>query len=150
MTQTPLERLKDSVTREIEALNDKLAALDRLPVNLIAEAFPQGNWTNSYGSRYEFTLPFDFALIKTVKEFMSLQFPDFALKSERQFVWDESKDAGYFMEYSTGEKDWHEAVWFTIGFRISKKGSVCVMNQIGTKQVPVFEVICADGAKETL
>lgn len=150
MTQTPLERLKDSVTWEIEKLNHELADLDRLPVNLIAEAFPQGNWVNAWTGRYEFTLPFDFALIKTVKEFMAMQFPNFILASEHQFVWDESKDAGYFIEYSTGEEDWRKAVWFTIGFRISTKGSVCVMNQIGTKEVPVFEVICADGAKETL
>lgn len=144
------EYLRRSIQGEIDSRQQQLRALSRLPVNLFCQAFPEGSWSASWGGGFEFTLPFNFVLIEQIKQFVSEQFPEYELKDERRHVWDESKAAGHFLEYSTKESAWSDRSRFEIAFRTQRAGTTCVLNQIGEKKIPIFEVICSEGAKETL
>ncbi len=146
--KTQKEQLIESLNCEMEKYQRLLEKVERIPVQLFAEAFPNGRWTNFWGSSFEFALPFDFKLINQVKVFVSMQFPEFVLSRENQFVWDTSKSAGHFLEYETQEDSWRDRVTFQVAFRTEKEGTTCVLNQVGKKEVPVYEVICKDGASE--
>ncbi len=141
--------LQDSIKREIATREKQLANLERLPINLISEVFPNCHWSNSWLNSFECTLPFDFSLIATVREFMQMHFPnEWKLKRENQFVWDSSKDAGHFLEYETTEENYWDRVEFQFAFRTGREGTTCVLNEIGKKEVPIYEVICSEQAKE--
>lgn len=145
---TQRENLVKALELEIEYANKKIALLEKLPIETIADAFGSGNWEQSWGGSFEFCLPYDFSLISKFKKYMEENWPDFRMYGERQFVWDEQKSAGLFLEYETKDGNFYGRTRFSVAFRSSRNGSTCVLNPIGTKEIPVFEVICADGAKE--
>lgn len=147
---TTKDDLLTTLQRERDTLNEAIASLDRLPIELLGENFPGCTWFRTYGKQFECTLPFDFQLIDKVRKFMQENLPEFQLKRENRYVWDTQKSAGHFLEYETTEDHWSERAMFSIAFRTGHSGTTCVLNQIGTKEVPVYEVICAEGAKETL
>jgi hypothetical protein len=151
MNKTWKQRLEDDINFEIEQRKQLLDKLQSIPVGYIAEAFPQGDWSQSWGFRFEFCLPFVFGLIDEVKQFMADQLPEWHLCDERRHVWDDSNAAGHFLEYTISEKYWtNDAINFQVAFRTSKEGTTCVLHEIGTKEVPVYEVICQEGAMEEL
>jgi len=142
------EQLKKSIQWEIDQRMKMLEKLERVPCGLISQCFPDGTWITYWSQGFEFTLPFNFELIAQVRAFMTEQFPEYKLLRENQFVWDTSKTAGHFLEYETHEEDRTDRTWFQFGFRTDHKGTTCVLNKIGEKTVPIFEVICSEGAKE--
>jgi hypothetical protein len=146
--KTQKEQLAESIHYEIDARKRLLEKLERIPTGLIAQSFPDGRWTTFWSSGFEFTLPFDFKLIEQARVFMAEQFPGFELVRENRFVWDSSKSAGHFLEYETREQYSADRAWFQIAFRTDRKGTTCILNPIGEKTVPVFEVICSEGAAE--
>lgn len=145
---TQKEELIASVTREIERKTKALKRLEVIPVNELSEQFG-GHWWLDITEKFELSMPYDFAMIGKVKEYMAEKFPDFRISREKQYIWNSPEPAaGYSLEYETTEEDWWERTCFDIMFRSGNKGSTCVLNKIGEEVVPVFEVICADGAKE--
>lgn len=146
--KTEKQRLTDSIQREIKSNQELLKRLEKVPIGLISQAFPQASWWASWGDRIECSLPMSFSLVAEVKEFMAMQFPEFILDDERQHVWDAQKQAGLFLKYSTKNKYGLPETRFEFGFRSERDGSTCVLNKIGEKTVPIFEVTCKDGAEE--
>ncbi len=70
---------------------------------------------------------------------MKDQLPEYKIGRDFQVVWD-SGGAGYFIAYS------NDKLKFDFAFRSSEQGSTCVLNKIGEKSVPVFEVVCGQEA----
>jgi len=151
--ETPRERIVRSLKEDIEARERQLKKVERLPIEVLKERFPEGSWSASWGDTFEFCLPYSFALIPEVKSFMRNAAPEFELERENQYVWDRGEanpSAGFFLEYNTNEDTWRERIHFQIAFRTGREGTTCVLNQIGTKEVPVYEVTCAEGAAESI
>jgi hypothetical protein len=146
--KTTKELLIEYIVYEIGKKQKQLSVLERLPINQLSEAFPNGVWTVSWADSFEFTLPLTFSLFDVVKDYMRDQQPDFKMARESQFVWDESQRAGHFLEYEATIDS--ARVRFQFGFRSHREGAQCVLQQIGTKVVPIFEVVCPEGAKEPL
>lgn len=138
------EVLKAQIKSEIREREQLLELVDLLPADYVQEVFPQGSWYKSWIGHFDFRLPYSFELIKQVKEFMALQLPEWKNNYESSHVWDASKEAGYFIDYI--HPDPKNRVKFQFEFRSGATGSTCVLNQIGTKQVPIFEVVCSQEA----
>jgi hypothetical protein len=142
------QRMIKEIQEDVDRLTSLLGEMEILPIGLISQAFPLGKWgVKSWGFGFEFTLPLDFALVEEFKTFMSIQFPDYELEREVQHVFDTSKEAGRFLEYRMKRKPFTK---IEAAFRSGKEGSTCVLNKIGEKTMPIYEVICSEGAKETL
>jgi hypothetical protein len=139
--------LKEEIEREIRIRKKLLQTLEELPIDLFCEAFPSGSWGTSWGYDFIFNLPFDFALVDAVKEFMALQFPDHKKVHESRIVWDASKEAGHFLDYEIEDR---RGSRLKFSFRTGKEGTTCVLNKIGEKSTPVYEVVCGEGAAEAL
>ncbi len=151
--ETPRERLVRYLKQDIEARERQLKKVERLPIEVLKERFPEGSWSSSWGDTFEFCLPYSFALIPEVKSFMRNAVQEFKLERENQYVWDRGESnpsAGFFLEYNTGEDTWVERIHFQIAFRTTKEGTTCVLHEIGTKTVPIYEVTCAEGAAEPI
>lgn len=149
--RTPREYLASNIQAEIESHVRLLSKLERIPIEQLKDQYPQGTWSTSWGETFEFTLPYSFELIAQVKKFME-SLPQFKFERENQYVWNRDHSgpsAGFFLEYSTGEPTWRECARFQIAFRTGREGTTCVLNQIGTEVVPVFEVTCQEGANES-
>ena len=143
MKSTAKDNLLESIQHEIDRQKRLKAAAKTLPIDLFVEKFPQGHWFVSW-IEIRFSLPFDFELIAQAKELVEVQVPEAELIRENRFVWNESGKAGHFIEYRYRGHD------FTIEFRTETKGSTCVLKKIGeeNKVLPIFEVVCAEGAEE--
>lgn len=128
------ELIKAQIRSEIREREQLLELVDLLPADYVQEVFPQGSWNKSWLGGFDFRLPYSFELINQVKEFMALQLPDWKHEYESSHVWDASKEAGYFIDYSHHDPDSKKQVKFQFEFRSGKTGSTCVLNQIGTKQ----------------
>lgn len=139
-----VEQMKERIQQEIDARQKAMVVFEQLPASLIAEAFPQGRWYYDWIGNFEFTLPYSFELINTVKEYMELQNPEWKYQREQQLVWDSSAAAGYFIYYQLGE--YPNRITFEFAFRSGEKGTTCILNKIGEKQIPVYEVVCSQQA----
>lgn len=135
--------IKESIELVIESNKEKLRILELIPVESFSQAFPEATFSFSWTSSFEVSLPMRQSLIQEVKEFIKTQFPDWHLSYERQYVWDNSQSAGYFIDYYMPNR-----TSFNIAFRSSTAGSTCVLNQIGTKVVPVYEAVCSQEAAD--
>ncbi len=146
---TKEELLKSLEWRQIQ-LDRMKKTLQFLPLEEISEQFPQGEWQETW-LNFEFCLPMDFKLVNAVKDYMQSRHSDWTIDWEDQIVWDKEKTAGYFVDYkkSFGPPDYMD-VKLCFAFRSAKDGSTCVLHQIGTKEVPVYEVTCPEGAEEEL
>ena len=142
------EKLLRELKHKIEQIDREAKNLEKIPVDLFQQAFPDGEWHNSWAGGLVFTLPYNFQLIEIVKAFVQDQFPEFELYHEHQNVWGREKEAGYFLYYRTTDKYGFGDSTFEVAFRTGRDGTTCVLNQIGTEEVPVFEVTCEEGAKE--
>lgn len=143
-----IDRIVRGFARQIEHVEKDEGMFCQIPVGLICEAFPQGEWHNLALGGFEFRLPMSFELIEDVKCFMALQFPEFKFNRQNQHIWESSGDAGIFLNYKKGSWSDDDVVTFDFAFRSSEEGTTCVLNQIGTKEVPVFEVVCGEQAKD--
>lgn len=135
--------LKDMQNR-IGRLQERMELAKTIPFDLVKQEFPEGHWWDtSYD--WEFCMPFRFDLIQQAKEFCIDQ--GWTVKSERQHVWDDSAKAGHFFDVYIGRPFGEQG--FGMAFRTSSEGDSCVLKQIGTKEVPVYEVVCQNGAEES-
>jgi hypothetical protein len=128
--------------RQIQKLHEQQERLNRMPIELVEQAFPQGEWQDWWGYSYEFKLPLDFQLANEFRFFCDLQ--GFTYSKSRQHLWDEGGgSAGLFFDVYLDNKE-----NFSVSMRSEIEGSTCKLQQIGTKEVPVYEVTCPDGAEE--
>ena len=139
-----IQSVKDSILREIKTRQEALGVFDLLPAHYLQEVFPNGHWRFDWISNFEFVLPYSFQLIETVKQFMTDQMPDWKAGRDFQCIWDGSNAAGYFLSYRNEALN----IKFDMAFRSSEEGSTCVLNKIGEKTVPIFEVVCSQQAAE--
>ena len=138
-------KLIRNLQREIENRQKYIEQIEQLPVDLICECFPGIN-ANMWGNEVDFWFPFDFELIGTVKEFMNTH-TDYKLQKETRHV---DNNASHHLDYRA-----KGLIDVSFIFSTTQDGTTCVLNQIGTKtveakEVPIYEVICSEGAKETL
>lgn len=148
MDMTPKEHMQNTLNKSIERKRELLRILDYIPVNLIKQAFPDGYWGESFGS-IDFTHPMSFSVIEQFLEFMKIQFPEIALRSERNYVWNESKPPAAARCYSFRSEDENgKGIYFDVDFRSNMSGATCVLNPIGktTKEVIEYEVVCSQEA----
>lgn len=147
MKNSPKDKLLDSIQYEIGVLEKMKLLCNDIPVNLIAQMFPQGHWDRNW-STILFAMPMSFQLISDFKEAMKIQFPDFELKRDNQYIWNDHNRAGTFLEYQKYDKDAGRFAEFEVSFRSEVKGSTCVLNPIGkeTKEVTIYEVVCSEAA----
>jgi len=137
-----IERLRQNAKYEIERIERRLATLEKLPIELVKHAFPEGSWSEYFGGDYQFTLPMRFDLVAQFKKFCTAQ--GFQDKFWQRFVWDKD-NAGDFCDcYVT------EDLSFRVAFRSTAKGSTCVIQKIGEELKPIYEAVCADGAQENV
>lgn len=134
-------RIKEMHETEVRLLD----LCDLAPLQLIEEMFVEGGWYHMYGSNIEYRLPFVFAYASMIVSVME-HFPEWKLMSDSQFVWDSSGSAGRFFEYRLKGHDYYKR--FNICMRSDVEGSTCILNKIGTKEVPVYEITCSEGALE--
>jgi hypothetical protein len=141
------QKMIDDLQRQINQLVERQRKVELIPADEIAEAFPQGAWDNGF-IWFQFNLPYSFWLINEVKSYMENYHGEFKLCYEDQRI-SESGRAYYDLKY-LGEDD--NDASFDIVFQSSQEGTTCVIHQIGTetKEVPVYEVICQEGAMEEL
>lgn len=147
MNPTRAKMIKEMESK-ISRLQRAVADLDLFPIELITQVFPEAEIQWWWDTDIEITLPMRWSLIEEVKMFMQEQFPSAKLYCDHQVVWDDSKSAGYFLNWHLPTEIPHDYIPIKFGFRSNKSGSTCVLNQIGTKEVPVFEAVCQDGAEE--
>ena len=140
------QKLNKEIERQIDKYLEQRKNLADMPIELVEQAFPQGHWQDWWGSAYQFVLPLSFQLVEDFKEFCHLQ--GWRHTDPHQIVWD-SGHAGVFMYVSLLEEG-NLYPQFEVAFRSEKKGSTCVLNVIGTKEVPVYEVTCPEGAEENI
>jgi hypothetical protein len=138
------KKVKEAIERfehDIENRKKLLDSFKKLPLNIIQEAFPEGHWYVSWIDQFEFVMPYVQANFQVVKDFMAEQFPDYVKGRDFGTVWDiGGGSAGMFFKYS------HDDIGWDFAFRSGEKGSTCVMNKIGEKSVPIFEVVCGQEA----
>lgn len=138
------ERSIKYIDSKIRSLEEQKENLKLIPIELFYQAFPEVNFsTDSFGS-FTFLFPMSFEIIETVQKFISEQFPEWKVWTDNQFVWDESKRGGRFIDYHIGNSH----ITVSVDFRSEVTGSTCVLNKIGTKEVPVFEMVCSEQAAE--
>jgi hypothetical protein len=140
------ERLNKNIEMSRNNLTYKQELLDCLPIEQIQDAFPMGEWGEWWTTGYEFALPLSFQLIDEFQEFV--QQSGWAVYNVHNHVWDDSAAAGTFFDVYLNPNEMCGTRYFHVAFRSTKEGSTCVVQQIGTKEVPVYEVTCADGAEE--
>jgi hypothetical protein len=134
-----------SIKFEIEKYQARLEDLKSIPIEAIEEDLPDVVfdivWT---GYHIRATLPYDFAVRAEARKVMKRL--GWTLLRENQIIWEDSGEAGYFIDFK--HPDTHVELDFV--FQTTKEGSTCVLHKIGdeTKTVPIYEVICAEGAKE--
>lgn len=133
-----LQKYMEDKHEQITRLEQKL---DRLPINLVQEAFPQGVWGTFWDFDFEFTLPMSVELLEQFKDFCDYQ--GFVVGTVSQQVWN-AKDAGYFIDVRVTSD--YPRVEFRVAFRSNREGTTCVIQQIGTEVKPVFEVVCGESA----
>lgn len=142
----PKDKLLKSLDQEARIIAQIREKVGAVPVNLIAEMFPQGRWYKNWGD-IVFELPMSFSLIEEFEQAIAMQFPEFEKTRENQFVWDDQARAGRFIHYrkSVGKYDYVE---FEVAFRSEVKGSTCILNPIGKamKEVTTYEVVCSEAA----
>ena len=137
-----IEKLKESARWEIERINRRVEMLDKLPIKLVKQAFPIGNWNEFAGSCYQFTMPMNFVMENDFKEFCRVQ--GFEVKNWQRHIWD-GRNAGDFCDvYVTDD------VYFYVAFRSERTGSTCVLKKIGEEMKPIFEAVCTEGAAEAV
>lgn len=128
-----------SLEYEQKLLAQKISAIEAFPLNLIAEAFPEGRWEMEYQGP-GFILPYNFEYIPLIKAFMQDQFPEAEFRREFPIIWEQHDQAAYFIVYLWGTLD--------MQFRLdsSRVGTTCVLNKIGeqTKTIPIYEVTCSE------
>jgi hypothetical protein len=134
-----VERTLKILEEDLETRKKNLEKIKKLPLTLIQEAFPEGQWYYTWIGQVEFIMPYTQAKFQVVRDFMKDQLPDYKVGRDFQCIWD-SGGAGYFMAYSK------DGISFDFAFRSNQEGSTCVMNKIGEKTVPVFEVVCSQEA----
>lgn len=139
--KTKRQYLLQSIENDFELLKERKDALEKLPIELVLQCFPNGDWQHQYGRTYGFVLPMSFALVEEVKEFCRIQ--GYTIRNERTYVWDQQAAAGTFFDAYIDDR-----VYIDFQFRSGREGSTCVLQKIGDKSVPIFEVVCIDGAKE--
>jgi hypothetical protein len=133
------------INRQIEERQEAIRVFESLPVSYIEECFPQGEWHYDWIGNFEFRMPYAQEWIEIVKQFMVDQLPFWEQGREFQCVWDSSSGAGFFITYHSTES---RRLKFDFAFRSSVAGSTCVLNKIGEKTVPVFEVVCSQQAAD--
>lgn len=137
----PRKRLIRKLKWEQELVDRKVFKIETLPINLIAEAYPQGIWDPYCWDGPEFLLPLDFSLIQSVKDFMALQFPEASFRREYQIIWEMRASAARFLKY-----EFPPSCELEFRFESSREGSNCKLHQIGVEQVakPIYEVTCGE------
>lgn len=133
-------RLHRSLDYERNRYERQVRATEALPLGLLAEAFPEGVWEMHYDGP-ALVLPYNFALIPAIKDFMILQYPKVLLAREYPIIWEEHGTAAYIINYI-----FLPNVMLEFRLDSSAKGTTCVLNKIGerTKIIPVYEVTCSD------
>jgi len=137
-----LEKLLQDIEDEKENLNLRISRLKSLPIEELETAFPEGFFSHYIGNFYSFSLPMRFELVAEFKKYVENR-EGWKLSGERQHVWDE-KNAGYFCYLYFDDN----GNYLDIDFRTNRIGATCIIQQIGVEEKPVFEMVCADGAKE--
>lgn len=142
------QAMRDQIENQIARFQKDLAMLEKVPTGLIAQAFPQGQWKYTYAHDFEFDLGLDYALVNEARIFMATQFPDWVLVLDKQYTWPGMNQATHMLTYAM------EGAEFDFAFRSTMEGTTCVVRQIGTsiqpaKEIPLYEVVCAEGAKES-
>ena len=138
--KTQKELLLDSIEWERTKIEKRIIAIEKLPIELCVQAFPNGKWSSGWGWEYNFTLPMNYELSAAFKEFCVLQ--GWKTRSERQHVWD-AKNAGLFFEVCIADD-----LYFGAEFRTTVEGATCVIKEIGKELKPIYEVTCGAGAQE--
>lgn len=135
------DRLREGISYSRRQLDKLEKTLETIPVDLVAEAFPSGSWDEWWALEYEFTMPMDFALESTFKEFCTLQ--GYKISDCRRHLWG-AKNAGDFFDVTGPD------FTFKVAFRFRREGSTCVIKEIGKELKPIFEVVCSGGATEPI
>jgi len=138
MNKKVLEAIKQ-MEEDVESKKRSIEEFKKLPLSLIQDSFPEGHWYYTWIGQVEFVMPYTQASFQVVRDFMKDQLPEYKIGRDFQVVWD-SGGAGYFISYSKDD------LRFDFAFRSSTPGSTCVLNKIGEKSVPVFEVVCGQEA----
>lgn len=143
------DKMLKEVRHEQKRLEEMITLLDNIPVNLIEEMFPQGNWWVYFGNTPTFELPLSFQLIDEFEKAMAENFPDFEKYKDNQHIWGEDKRAGRFLGYNKKSDDdlW---IHFDVDFRSEQAGATCILNPIGkkTKEVIEYEIVCSEQAAQ--
>jgi hypothetical protein len=143
------EELRKEIQKSVDEVLTHLESVDFIPIDQIAEAFPEGNWAWYRSSEeIEFLLPYDFALIDRVKKYCQ-DVLGYEKGYESQHIWDMGKsgEAGMFIHFhNPADRKYNHTL--RIAFRTAQTGAKCVVKQIGVKETPVYEVVCEEGAKE--
>lgn len=137
--------LKEAMTEmewEINRISRLSSIILSMPIGLIAQAFPIAKFVKNSFS-IDIVMPMSFPLIQEVREFMAMQFPDYKLTYDHQIV------SGSYA-FHTLTYDIPDVGRFDIYFKMSEKGSTCVLNPIGTETVEktVYEVVCSQAAAD--
>lgn len=115
----------------IEKLQKKAAQLLLMAnrINLLPDNLPELAEVGAQETYLTIDLPFDLSLLKQTRK---------ALGKDWQFNHSFNADDGRkFIVYLSRDK-----IDLTICLKPTKEGSVCKLNQIGVKEVPIFEVVC--------
>lgn len=138
-----LTRFMKELDQEITKIESSREATKKLPLSLFEEAFPQGRWDLRWmGKDFEFTIPFDKSQIPLINEVAKKA--GYHMIRDFQCIWENDKSAGYFMYFSSEDT----SSFFQVGMRSSREGSTCVLNPIGVKEVPIYEVVCSPEATQ--
>lgn len=147
---TPSEKLINDAQREIKKQQEIIENIQKYyHLDLIAQAFPEAYFYNSWGCWVTVQLPARFELVDEVKKFMVEQFPDAKLRRDVQHIWEDEKKAGIFLDYYIPAENGH-TIELDFTFRTEVKGSTCVLHRIGSKRktVPVLEMVCSEQTQE--
>ena len=137
------DKMVRQLQRDIEHIQKRIAELDVYPLEEIAETFPEASISlATFGVAISF--PMDWLVVSRWKLYVAEKHPDWQCHYDKQLVWDDVQRGGYFLDYWIG--DYNE---LDVNFRTEVPGSTCVMHEIGTKVVPVFEMACAEAAEES-
>lgn len=134
------QQLLNSVAYDKRLLEQKIKGIEQLPLELIAQSFPDGSWGMGYDGPI-FVLPYKFEYIPLIKEFMEMQFPDVKFIREQQIIWEQHNQAGYHISYS-----WDKQLELEFRLDTKKTGTTCVLHKIGETQkvIPIYEITCSE------
>lgn len=134
---------KDAISllmRKIEYIEERH---DRIPMDMIEGMFPEGDWNVDTWQDFDFTLPYDFALMKFVDRMFELC----GFEKGNESVWISNESTASASHKFQVTKDRYISR-FDVNFVTYKEGARCVVNKVGDETVikPIYEVVCSEAA----